>query len=140
LISFPNFVPQLYAGEGFNPNLIGIGWALAAVLLWGLSTVLGKYALGAVSFKAMTSLRFGLAFVFLLILNLVQNTIPPLASVTTKDWLYRVLIRQPIFSIILLTIACFCIKLPLHFLSGMNIVMYPLDGVKFVSRLLRKNP
>jgi drug/metabolite transporter (DMT)-like permease len=92
LISFPNFVPQLYAGEGFNPNLIGIGWALAAVLLWGLSTVLGKYALGAVSFKAMTSLRFGLAFVFLLILNLVQNTIPPLASVTTKDWLYLVLI------------------------------------------------
>lgn len=91
-ISFPNLVPQLYAGEAFNPNLVGVGFALVAVLLWGLSTVLGKYALGTVSFKTMTSLRFVLAFVFLLILNLAQKTIPNLTTVAPKDWLFIVMI------------------------------------------------
>ncbi len=94
LISFPNLVPRLFVGETFNPNLVGLGFALAAVLLWGLSTVLGKYALGTISFKTMTSLRFVLAFVFLLILNVTQKSIPPLASVTRKDWLFFFIIAM----------------------------------------------
>lgn len=92
LISFPHLVPQVYAGETFNPNLVGIGFALVAVLLWGLSTVLGKYALGTISFKTMTSLRFILAFIFLLILNLAQKTIPNLSALPAKDWLFIVAI------------------------------------------------
>jgi drug/metabolite transporter (DMT)-like permease len=92
LISFPRLVPQLFAGETFNPNLIGIGLALIAVVLWGLSTVLGRYALGTVSFKTMTSLRFILALVFLFILNLAQKTLPPLRTVTATDWLFIAII------------------------------------------------
>jgi len=88
MISFPHLIPQTFAGETLNPNLVGVGFALVAVLLWGLSTVLGKYALGTVSFKVMTSLRFVLAFVFLAILNVAQKTLPPLSSVTPKDWLF----------------------------------------------------
>lgn len=92
LISFPHLVPQVYDGEIFNPNLMGVGFALVAVLLWGLSTVLGKYALGTISFKVMTSLRFILAFVFLLGFNFAEKTMPHLASVTGKDWLFIAII------------------------------------------------
>jgi len=92
LISFPGWVPRLFAGETFNPNVIGVGFALIAVVLWGLSTVLGRYALGTISFKVMTSLRFILALIFLFILNLAQKTLPPLASVAARDWLFIAII------------------------------------------------
>jgi len=88
LISFPHLVPQVFTGETFNPNIIGVGFALVAVILWGLSTVLGRYALGTISFKTMTSLRFILALVFLFILNVVQKTLPPLRAVSGQDWLF----------------------------------------------------
>ena len=45
LISFPKLVPQLFAGEVFNPNTIGVGLALVAAVLWGAGTVLGKIVL-----------------------------------------------------------------------------------------------
>lgn len=88
IISFPNFVPKIYDGEIFNPNFMGVRLALIAALFWGASTVLGKYALETVSFKTMTALRFTLAFVFLFFMNLYQNTIPDLSSVSYKDWFY----------------------------------------------------
>ena len=92
LISFPKLVPQLFAGEVFNPNTIGVGLALVAAVLWGAGTVLGKIVLTKVSFQAMTSLRFVLAFVFLLGMNFWQKSIPPLSSVTNTDWLYIAII------------------------------------------------
>jgi drug/metabolite transporter (DMT)-like permease len=92
VISFPSFVPRLFQGETFNPNVVGVSLALLAAILWGASTVLGKYALNKVDFKVMTGLRFVLAFVFLLILSFSQKTIPPLSSVTGKDWLYLAII------------------------------------------------
>ncbi len=92
VITFPGLVPQTYPGEQFSPNLIGAGLALLAALLWGASTVLGRYVLGSVDFKVMTGLRFTLAFVFLLGFNLIQNTIPPLASVLARDWFYILII------------------------------------------------
>src|SRR5258708_2992110 len=66
IISFPGLKPQLFPGEQFNPNLAGVGLALIAAVLWGASTVLGKYVLNKTNFTIMTSLRFVLAFVFLL--------------------------------------------------------------------------
>ncbi len=92
LISFPHLVPQVFVGETFNPNLIGVSLALVAVVLWGLSTVLGRYALSAISFKTMTSLRFILALVFLLILNIAQKTLPRFTAVTGADWLFIAII------------------------------------------------
>lgn len=91
-ISFSGFRPVLFAGEQFNPNLIGVGLAILAAVLWGASTVLGKYALAETDFKVMTSLRFVLAFIFLLIFNLASHTIPQLSRVTKVDWLYIVII------------------------------------------------
>jgi len=88
LISFPNFVPRLFEGEQFNPNLIGVLLALAAALLWGASTVMGRYVLQKIDFKLMTSLRFVIAFIFLLIINLTTKSIPQLSTVTGKDWFY----------------------------------------------------
>jgi drug/metabolite transporter (DMT)-like permease len=40
----------------------------------------------------MTSLRFVVAFVFLLFLNIFQNTIPRLSDVTVKDWFFLLII------------------------------------------------
>src|SRR6185503_13570240 len=92
IISFPGLKPQLFAGETLNPNTIGVSLALLAALLWGASTVMGKYVLDRVDFKVMTSLRFVLAFVFLFILTSASHTMPQLSSVSGKDWLYLVII------------------------------------------------
>jgi len=92
LISFPGFKPELFPGEQFNPNIIGIGYALLAAFLWGASTVFGKYVLINTDFKLMTGLRFVIAFVFLLIFNLSTQSIPTLATVSPKDWLFIVVI------------------------------------------------
>lgn len=92
LISFPNIIPQTYAGEAWNVNALGVGLALLAAIFWGASTVFGKMVLQKTSFKMMTALRFSFAFVFLLILNLAQGTIPALQSVSATDYLYIVII------------------------------------------------
>ncbi|KKU68558.1 MAG: Drug/metabolite transporter [Parcubacteria group bacterium GW2011_GWA2_47_16] len=88
VISFPDFVPRLYVGEVFNPNIVGVSLALVAALFWGASTVLGKYALETVSFKTMASLRFTIAFLFLFAVNAYQGTLSVIATATGKDWLF----------------------------------------------------
>ncbi len=88
LISFPSIRPQLYDGEVFNPNTLGVLFALLAAVLWGASTVLGKYALRVSSFQMLTALRFGIAFVFLFFLASTQDQLPPFAAVTSTDWLF----------------------------------------------------
>jgi drug/metabolite transporter (DMT)-like permease len=85
LISFPNLVPQLYAGEVFNPNLVGVSWALLAVCLWAVSTVLGKYMLGNLDFKLLTGLRFSIAFVFLFFFSLATTRFPAANEISLQD-------------------------------------------------------
>lgn len=92
VISFPGLVPQLYEGEGFNPHIVGIFLALSAAVLWGASTVLGRYVLQDISFRLVTALRFAIAFVFLLGLNTYTGTLSGIASLTQKDILYLVII------------------------------------------------
>jgi drug/metabolite transporter, DME family len=94
LISFPNVVPQLYEGEAFNPNMLGVLFALLAAVLWGASTVLGKYALRVSSFQMLTALRFGIAFVFLFFMASVQDQVPPFASITATDWLFIAIVAM----------------------------------------------
>jgi drug/metabolite transporter (DMT)-like permease len=91
-ISFGGLKPELFPGEKLNPNVMGVLLALVAAFFWGGSTVMGRYMLSSVNFKVMTALRFSAAFVFLLILNFWQKSIPPLASVTGKDWLFLFII------------------------------------------------
>ena len=92
IISFPNLVPQVYQGETFNPNFIGVSLALIAAVFWGASTVLGKYALESISFKTMTALRFVLGFIFLLGLNAYQGTLGAIETTTSYDWLFILII------------------------------------------------
>ena len=92
VISFPNLVPQVYQGETFNPNFVGVVLALVAALFWGASTVLGKYALETISFKTMTALRFLLAFIFLLALNFYQGTFSSIQRANSRDWLFILII------------------------------------------------
>lgn len=92
VISFPNLVPQVYQGETFNPNFIGVSLALIAALFWGASTVLGKYALRSINFKTMTALRFVVAFVFLFFLNAYQGTLGTISTVTSGDWFFILII------------------------------------------------
>jgi drug/metabolite transporter (DMT)-like permease len=47
--------------------------ALGAAVLWASGTVLGRYALGSISFWSMTALRFSLALPVLVIVVLVQD-------------------------------------------------------------------
>ncbi len=88
LISFPSFIPQIYPGEAWNPNVIGVALALVAAVLWGASTVLGKYVLNRRSFTVMTSLRFSVAFLFLILLNWYQHSFPSLSQITGTDILF----------------------------------------------------
>lgn len=92
LISFPDLVPQVYAGETFNPNVAGVALALIAALFWGASTVLGRYMLGSIDFKLMTALRFSLAFLFLLPLTWAQGAFPAAGQFTATDALYIAII------------------------------------------------
>jgi len=92
LVSFPGLKPTLFPGEQFNPNIIGVAYALLAAAFWGASTVFGKYVLMSTDFKIMTGLRFSLAFVFLLILNISTGSIPSLAQLDLADWIYIVII------------------------------------------------
>jgi drug/metabolite transporter (DMT)-like permease len=88
LVSFPGIWPRLFEGEVWSPNLTGVSLALLAALLWGGSTVLGRYVLRTAAFTTLAALRFVIAFVFLGIINAVQGTFPPLDTVTSKDWLF----------------------------------------------------
>ncbi len=92
IISFPHLRPELYAGEQFNPNMVGVGLALLAAVLWATSTVLGRYVLSKVSFTAMTSLRFVFAFLFLILLNAYQGSFSQVRLLTPKDLLFIAII------------------------------------------------
>lgn len=88
LVSFPELRPRLYEGEAFNPNTMGVLLALAAAALWGASTVFGKFVLRSVSFRMMTSLRFVVAFVFLLMLAVQQQSLPSAGALSGTDMLF----------------------------------------------------
>ena len=91
-VSVPNLLPKLFEGDTFNPNFMGVALALTAAALWGAGTVLGKYVLSSASFQTMTALRFLLAFVFLLGMNVYQKSFPAFGAVSAKTWLYIVII------------------------------------------------
>jgi drug/metabolite transporter (DMT)-like permease len=92
LITFPGLKPELYQGEVFNPHVIGMSLALGAALLWGLATVMGRYMLNELNFKALTGLRFSIGFLFLLIWNISRGSLSSLSLVTGIDVLFLVII------------------------------------------------
>lgn len=93
VISFPGLKPQLYYGEAWNPNTIGVLLALGAAILWGLGTVLGRFVLGtSVSFKTVTALRFLIAFLFLIALNFRSDVLSTIDALTGKDIFFIIIV------------------------------------------------
>lgn len=89
LISFPEIRP---AGLTLSGGTLGIVYALSAALLWGGSTVFGKFVLRRVSYPMMTSLRFLTALVFLFGLAIQQNTLSAYRYFTVKDGVFVAII------------------------------------------------
>lgn len=119
VISFPDFVPRLYAGEVWNPNATGVLLSLGAAALWALGTVLGRFLLAprtprtpnsstvslvydrgqmiheekrTIRFQTLTALRFFVAFLFLLALNARAETLEVFRHLSGKDALFLVII------------------------------------------------
>lgn len=105
LLNFPGFIPQLYIGEEFNPNVIGALLALGAAGLWAAATVAGKSLLKTFDFKTLTTARFLVATVFLLLLNLVNGNYQ---SVTNLD-------PTSIFSLIVISITSGAVALFIYY-------------------------
>ena len=88
LVSFPNLKPQLFPGETFNPNTLGVIFALLAAFFWGGSTVFGRLLLGKISFQAMTAVRFLSALIFLLMMQTYYGRLDEVSQASQKDWLF----------------------------------------------------
>ena len=92
LVSFPGFKPQVFPGEVFNPNLLGVIFALLAAFFWGGSTVFGRLLLGKISFQAMTAVRFLSALVFLFMMQIYYGRLGELGQASGKDWLFVLIV------------------------------------------------
>jgi len=65
--------------------------ALGAAFFWASGTVLGRFALGSISFWSMTSLRFTLALPVLIAINLVQSGLAAFSHYTVGDFVPNLL-------------------------------------------------
>jgi drug/metabolite transporter (DMT)-like permease len=65
--------------------------ALGAAVLWASGTVLGRFALGSISFWSMTALRFTLAFPVLVVVVLVQSGIGGFGHYRVSDFVPNLL-------------------------------------------------
>ncbi len=92
LISFPTLDPGIaFFGEA-SGTVKGVALALVATVLWGASTVFGKYVLAGAHFHTMTTLRFFTAFLFLLVWVPVMGGGVELSAVSAMDWGYLAII------------------------------------------------
>jgi drug/metabolite transporter (DMT)-like permease len=66
-------------------------FALGAAALWASGTVLGRYALGSISFWSMTSLRFTLALPVLVVVILVQYGLAGFTHYRVSDFVPNLL-------------------------------------------------
>jgi drug/metabolite transporter (DMT)-like permease len=65
--------------------------ALGAAILWASGTVLGRYALGSISFWSMTALRFTLALPVLVVVVLAQNGLGGFGHYSFSDFVPNLL-------------------------------------------------
>jgi drug/metabolite transporter, DME family len=66
-------------------------YAMGAAVLWASGTVLGRYALGSLSFWSVTSLRFTLALPVLVVVVLVQYGLGGFSHYTASDFVPNLL-------------------------------------------------
>jgi len=79
LVTFPD--PFAVGIEGFAPA----GLALAAALLWGLGTVLGRHLTAKVEFAPLTALRFAVGFPASAVILFAVGEQGSLASIGARD-------------------------------------------------------
>ncbi len=72
LVSFPNLE---ITWSLYDNGTKGIVYALSAALLWGASTVLGRYTITKVSFATLSTLRFIVAVVTVAIIMAIKGTL-----------------------------------------------------------------
>ncbi|MGH7763540.1 MAG: DMT family transporter [Candidatus Dormibacteraceae bacterium] len=65
--------------------------ALGAAVLWASGTVLGRFALGSISFWSMTALRFTLALPVLIAITLAQNGVAGFSHYRVSDFVPNLL-------------------------------------------------
>ena len=65
--------------------------AMGAAVLWASGTVLGRFALGSISFWSMTALRFTLAFPVLVVVLLAQDGFGGFSHYTVSDFVPNLL-------------------------------------------------
>src|SRR3989344_763511 len=85
LLTFPDARITAFDLDGQTRGAL---FAILAAFFWGGSTVFGRYVLRKVSFQAMTAIRFLVALVFLIFLNIYFGTLSEVSQASTKDWLY----------------------------------------------------
>jgi DME family drug/metabolite transporter len=88
----------LFASDPFSPvaalrnGRLEVGLlALGAAALWASGTVLGRFALGSISFWSMTSLRFTLALPVLVVIVLVQSGLGGFGHYRVSDFVPNLL-------------------------------------------------
>jgi len=88
----------LFASDPFSPvaalqnGRLEVGLlALGAAVLWASGTVLGRFALGSISFWSMTALRFTLAFPVLVVIVLAQNGVGGFGHYRVSDFVPNLL-------------------------------------------------
>lgn len=78
VISFPNLH---FSWSFYDQGTRGVLYALGAAVLWGASTVFGRYAVRTVSYQTMSALRFSVAVVTIGIIMATQGTLGSVAHV-----------------------------------------------------------
>lgn len=83
VVSFPNFQ---VTWSLYDNGTRGVLFALGAAVLWGASTVFGRYAIKKISYPTMSALRFLVAAVTLFLVLLIQGEIPAIGGLTSASF------------------------------------------------------
>tara|TARA_B100001971_G_C18225850_1_gene560351 strand:- start:706 stop:1617 length:912 start_codon:yes stop_codon:yes gene_type:complete len=84
-VSFPELRVNLATGSG---TVIAALLAVTAAFSWGISTVLGRYALGKMSFVSLSGLRFLLTSVITFLFLASTSKVATLGALTSTQWWY----------------------------------------------------
>jgi drug/metabolite transporter (DMT)-like permease len=88
-VSFPELRVNFATGGG---TVVAALLAVTAAFSWGISTVLGRYALGKMSFVSLSGLRFLLTSVITFLFLLSTSKVNTLGALTSSQWWYVVAI------------------------------------------------
>lgn len=88
-VSFPDLSVDLATGQG---TVIAAILAATAAFAWGVSTVLGRYALNTLNFMTLSGLRFFFTAIFAFMFLAITRDLSSLAALTSTQWWYVIAI------------------------------------------------